>query len=369
MDLAQSIMNRRQLPHKYTIFDINYPMGNYAIKIGVKYYTLKSGLWTIDQARKLARDTKQLNPELYKYKAGMLIKYEQESSSRDIPEDILEHEISKYLDINDINKFRITSKQNLDSMKREMLAKQIKIQRQKLVYEDLYLLDEYDDEDTYIAEYLPLTVPKPKLKYGVPDLDFGGNPIQENIESNNEWQLLISMLKITQPPDPSDDETLKGYNLFEYKSEQEFWDLIKNYVDQIFEHILIQSKSLYIEYIVQKYPDPVRLINLIRNRDLDLAKNVYRYCHLLVNDIFLKTGYYSDIVNMNDETIDKFRTLQGYPVQYNKKLYNMCIDKLHQHDRSKDIIFDDYNKYLSTLEYDQAIKEQIFGSIYNYFFI
>lgn len=190
--------------------------------------------------------------------------------------DVIENKISKYLDNMTIAKFRLASNLNRKSMEKQFL---IESKRKEIIWKRLRsscLREEIYDRDIdgypYFRYSLPSEIPKPKLPYGVPDIDSDGNLLEENIQSNNKWHLLSDMLVSTIPyrdQGTEEENDIDIWNL-EYQSEQEFFDLIRPYIEDIFKHGLIKSDSEYLRSLIWTYHDPKKLIELTTNfKDLN----------------------------------------------------------------------------------------------------
>lgn len=359
MDLVESIKGRKQLPHRYSYFDVKHPMGKYAIKIQNKYYALKSGLWKYEQAKKLQEETKQLKSEIYELNQNEL-KICKEISFIQIPVEIFEWEICKYLNICELEKLRTVCKNfgvavgRQISIQREQ--KRIDRNREGLNFKFISFTVVDDDGDVLKLLKLPLEVPRPKLAYGLPDIDHLGNPIPDHILSNDSWHMLRVMLAMTTP--------YKHYGVFrtlQYSSEEEFWDLIKNYTEDIFKNLLIGAGSDYLRPMIERHGDAFKLFKLVGERDLKLSKEIYSFCRREVDQLFVDSGLYSDVVDINAVTIHKFKTLPGYPSRYHEKIYEACKIKIFDPDNElTDEIFNHHNQYLSTLSYYEALGRQIF---------
>lgn len=158
--------------------------------------------------------------------------------------DVVENELSKYLDIMTIAKFRLASNLNRKSMEKQFL---IESKRKEIIWKRLRsscLREEIYDRDIDGYPYFRYSLP-----YSVPDIDSDGNLLEENIQSNNKWHLLSDMLVSTIPyrdQDTEEENYIDIWNL-EYQLEQEFFDLIRPYIEDIFKHGLIKSDSEYFD--------------------------------------------------------------------------------------------------------------------------
>lgn len=314
----------------------------YVLKIDSKYYIPRNGIWTHDQAVEMSYQLRHLNPVIY-HKVGDRVEL---YNPVEIPSDVYKFDIAPYLDDDDVGRLQITNKSTGKLMKGELLQRRINRNRSFLSFVDLYKDQEGFDE------YYPITekIPKPTKPYGVPDVDPYGNPIQANIESNDQWELLSSMVHYTSPDNYRQDDD------GEYLNQAENID--KWVIEELFKNDLVSDDSAWVLPLVDSHGDPIKILRLIHSDHFNLRRRIVDGWYDLVETQFMKTSEFSKDIHITPKTITKFAKLPDYPAKYAVQIIQS--DYLHQIPRLRD----DLIKALGDYDFMDAL-DLIEQSIYH----
>lgn len=296
VELANAIKSRKQIPHAYTYFNSKQPIGLYAVECLGRYYVPKRGLRSLEEAKVLADQLRlqSLETEIYKLTDGELLW------------------VSELAVTKSVSKFSST----LDLVPgRRVTAREIEAARSSLEYplnetfcEVTVEITEGNryatwDDDRHDVYYSPKIFPRPALPHGVPDLDACGHPIIENIQSNDQWRLLESMLETTQPGE----------------EDKAIYDAIEPYLPSLLDRGFELGSYAH---LVVRHRDPQSVVELAKKYP---SQKSLRYALLwerteLVEAEFMATGSFADIVVLSARTRPGFLKLPGYPQNYLQKL-------------------------------------------------
>lgn len=262
-----------------------------------------------------------------------------------IPHEIFKEEVSSFLNIDTLKKFVSTSKSG-----RKLMISRLN---------NLILRYRRDDMN-YMYPYIPnLSLsyfPVPKLRFGMSDFDTHGNPIPENMRSNDEWHL-----------------TLMRYNPQDFKE-------LSN-LDSVFEYPGISGSWCHLAKFLKS---PIELMRRVTKGNANI---IYNYNNELVDKHFVETGEFNDIVHLNDITRQRFITMSEYPLCFYHKykgkytsekvskinirgtFYNDVINYLKKHDIKyimDTIKFNYHNSYLIDLIRDKVLLDQQDEYIFKY---
>lgn len=257
MDLKEAIDSKKQIPHKYAFFHPR--LGNYALEYKNKYYTPKTGLRTFEQAKVYSKIFR-----IYKYEDGELLYYNPQ-----LPSDIYTSEIAKYLDHKTLANMTKSSKTINKYLIQEYRNRVMKNHRDKITYNLRLLLSE--------------RLPEPRFKYGITDYDTIGNPIRENIESNDQWEKLIYLLNYASEKIMKDPENVIK---------------IKPYIKQLIDKDLIYGTNSF-KKLIEHIDDPV---DLMRGKRDYIKSLIYETHKQTINKHFSETGEFASTVDYNKIT-------------------------------------------------------------------
>lgn len=283
------------------------------------YLTVSGGVQSSDQANLFVQN----NGIVYELIDGVLI------SRVTPPPDVIKYGITKYLNDDVLTRVSKASKTTNALLKSEILSRQIADRRSRLRYTDVAV--DYDsnhgERSIDLIEFV--SVPIPKLPYGVPDVNSDGEPIAENIESNDQWILLASMF-----------ETVSNYN--------EALDVVTpDMIEELFRHDLLPYDVFIIPDLVAHHGDPVKLLLQISNPEMKHYIYSFDYFRKPIDDAFISSGLFDDVVFIHEGNQDTLKNQPDYPENY---LWQLVSSPLFFD------VYDDFLEGLRRVDYRKAFN-------------
>lgn len=160
------------------------------------------------------------------------------------------------------------------------------------------------------------SVPNPLLPYGVPDVDYFGHVIPENVESNNRWKLLFSMLETV---DKYDDE-----------HEIEMNQKLVPRLETIARFDVTIRHFSFVRYLSKE-----QVLNLSEilctaaTLNEDLAQILVSVCEEIrpcFFDQYITRGVFKSTVVVTSETRKQLITTPDYPKKFNNQVIKLYHD-------------------------------------------
>lgn len=190
--------------------------------------------------------------------------------------DIYKYEIYKKLDNKTLGSIATTSKEMKKYTVQELGNREMEEERKIRRRDRLAIINR--DKKPF---------PEPKFEPGVPDFDDNGEPIPENIESNDEWLRMVMIA--------------------EHKPER----YISEILDKLIPHanyLLANARldDFLIKLLLPHVDDVTKVLEEANEVDVYIALRIYKHVSDIADEYFSKTGAFPDVVRYNNKTRSMF---------------------------------------------------------------